>query len=173
LGYAGIPLGGYNLFGKPVTSWHSLGTKPSKPNKVITSGEVEVTICFVSSPPKEVVSNLSRSKENIRKSNPTLLPNQEGEVSRRDLRDRIRRSFRRKKPSDNPQHSMDLEALNISLKEDHRHLSRPVSLALTGITARTENCKRKSSQSLHDREDNFRYFQDISAEPEVSMTSSI
>jgi len=168
LGYVGIPLSGYNLFGKPVTSWHSLGTKPSKPSKVITNGEVEVTICFVSSPPKEIASNLSRSKESIRKSNPILLPNQEGEVSKRDLRDRIRRSFRRKKPSDTPQHSLDLEALNISLKEDHRHLSRPVSLALTSTTVRMENSKRISSQSLHDREDNFKYFRDNSAEPEVS-----
>ena len=164
LGYISIPLSGFNLFGKPVTNWHSLTVKPSKPNnKVKVKGEIEVTVCFVSSP-KEITTGLSRSKENLRKSNPTLL-NHDSEGSRRDLRDRIRRSFRRKKTPE--QHaSLDLEALNISLKEDHKYMSRPVSLAMSNGAAQrmAHNLHRSSSE----KEDNFKYFKEDALESEVS-----
>ena len=162
LGYISIPLSGFNLFGKPVTSWHSLTIKPNKPNnKVKVKGEIEVTICFVSSP-KETTAGLTRSKENLRKSNPTLQDSESG--SRRDLRDRIRRSFRRKKTPE--QHaSLDLEALNISLKDDHKFMSRPVSLAISNGAAQriTQNLDRSSSEK-----DNFQYFKEDCLDSEVS-----
>ena len=165
LGYISIPLSGFNLFGKPVTNWHSLTIKPNKPNnKVKVKGEIEVTVCFVSSPKEFTTAGLSRSKENLRKSNPTLL-NHDSEGSRRDLRDRIRRSFRRKKTPE--QHaSLDLEALNISLKEDRKYMSRPVSLAMSNGAAQrlTQNLHRSSSE----KEDNFKYFKEDSLESEVS-----
>lgn len=165
LGYISIPLSGFNLFGKPVTNWHSLTVKPNKPNnKVKVKGEVEVTVCFVSSP-KETTAGLSRSKENLRKSNPTLLTHQDHDGSRRDLRDRIRRSFRRKKTPE--QHaSLDLEALNISLKEGHKYMSRPVSLAMSNGAAQrvTQNIHGSSSE----KQDNFKYFREDSTESEVS-----
>ena len=165
LGYISIPLSGFNLFGKPVTNWHALTLKPNKPNsKVKVKGEIEVTVCFVSSP-KVTSAGLSRSREYLRKSNPTLL-HHDSEGSKRDLRDRIRRSFRRKKTTE--QHaSLDLEALNISLKEDHKYMSRPVSLAMSHGTA------QRVAQNLHhsssEKEDNFKYFQEDCLELEVSI----
>lgn len=166
LGYICIPLSGFNLFGKPVTNWHSLTVKPNKPNnKVKVKGEIEVTVCFVSSPTNETTAGLTRSKENLRKSNPTLLTNQDSEGSRRDLRDRIRRSFRRKKTPE--QHaSLDLEALNITLKDDHKFMSRPVSLAMSNGTAHrvAQNLNRSSSE----KEDNFKYFKEDCLDSEVS-----
>lgn len=164
LGFISIPLSGYNLFGKPVTGWHPLTVKPSKPSKLKVKGEIEMTVCFVSSP-KETFTRLSRSKENLRKSNPTLLSSQDSEGSRRDLRDRIRRSFRRKKTPE--QHaSLDLEALNISLKEDHKYMSRPVSFAMSNSSAQRigQNLRRSSSE----KEDNFKYFKQDSQESDVS-----
>ena len=165
LGYICIPLSGFNLFGKPVTNWHSLTVKPNKSsNKVKVKGEIEVTIRFVSSP--ENTAGLTRSRENLRKSNPTLLTHQDSDGSRRDLRDRIRRSFRRKKTPE--QHaSLDLEALNISLKEDHKYMSRPVSLAVDNGASQkvTRNLDRSSSE----KEDNFKYFQEDCQDSEVSI----
>ena len=165
LGYISVPLSGFSLFGKPVTSWHPLTAKPNKPNKIKIRGEIEVTVCFVSSP--ENSTNLSRSKENLRKSNPTLLSNQDSEGSRRDLRDRIRRSFRRKKTPE--QHvSMDLEALNISLKDDYKYTTtRPVSLAVSNGAA--QRVERNHHANSSEKVDNFKYFQEDSLESEVSM----
>lgn len=164
LGYICIPLSGFNLFGKPVTHWHSLTVKPNKSNnKIKVKGEIEVTIRFVSSP--ENTAGLTRSRENLRKSNPTLLTHHDSDGSRRDLRDRIRRSFRRKKTPE--QHaSLDLEALNISLKEDHKYMSRPVSLAVgNGATQRAAHNLDCSSS---EKEDNFKYFQEDCQDSEVS-----